>query len=157
MVEYNIEIRALHFAVLFAFRCDEISWYGSMMMTSLPDVLYEDNDIIVVSKPAGMASQPDRSLRPDMVNWLKSRECERLKAGEEERRKNGRRKASPKGIGGNGRAADYYVVHRLDLPVSGVMVYAKNSKAAASLSKQLSVRQGKGMEKEYLAVLTGIP
>ncbi|MEI3267408.1 MAG: pseudouridine synthase [Frisingicoccus sp.] len=44
------------------------------------------------------------------------------------------------------------VVHRLDRPVSGVMVYAKNQKAAAQLSRQFSSHQ---TEKYYLALLTG--
>ena len=96
------------------------------------EILYEDKDIIVVNKPAGMASQPDRSLRPDMVNWLKNSFA--------------------------GQNADIYVVHRLDLPVSGVMVYARNRKAAAALSAQVNDASGRrSMEKDYLAVLTGIP
>lgn len=97
----------------------------------LPKILYEDKDIIVVNKPAGMASQPDRSLRPDMVNWLKNHS--------------------------GGQNPDIYVVHRLDLPVSGVMVYARNRRAASALSAQVNDASGKkSMEKDYLAVLTGI-
>lgn len=47
-----------------------------------------------------------------------------------------------------------YCVHRLDKPVSGVMVYAKDGKTAAKLSELLSSRQ---VSKEYLAVVQGIP
>lgn len=95
------------------------------------EIIYEDRDIAVVVKPAGMASQPDRSLGMDAVNRLRNL-----------------------GFAGKGKAPDIMVVHRLDRPVGGVMVYAKNSRAAAALSRQ--VRSG-GMYKEYLAVLTGVP
>lgn len=94
-------------------------------------ILYEDKDIIVVVKPAGMASQEERSADMDMVSWLKNYLVREKKV----------------------QGAPYIgVVHRLDKPVGGVMVYAKNQQAAKNLSEQ--VRDGK-MTKEYLAVLTG--
>ena len=96
-------------------------------------ILYEDEQIIVIFKPAGMASQPDRSLQMDACSWLKNY----LQAG-------GKANADPY-IG---------VVHRLDRPVAGVMVYARTRGAAAELSRQ--VREGE-MDKIYLTVLTGIP
>lgn len=93
-------------------------------------ILYEDKDIIVVVKPAGMASQEERSVDVDMVSWLKTYLVRQKKV---------------KGMPYIG------VIHRLDKPVGGVMVYAKTQQAAAKLSEQ--VRNNK-MTKEYLAVLT---
>lgn len=95
-------------------------------------ILYEDEQIIVCVKPSGMPSQPERSSSMDLVSWLKNYLMmkERSRMG-----------------------APYIgVVHRLDRPVGGVMVYAKNSKAAGDLSRQFSNHQ---TEKTYLALLTG--
>ena len=94
-------------------------------------ILYEDKEIIVVMKPAGMASQEERSMDMDMVSWLTNYLVKEKKV---------------KGMPYIG------VIHRLDKPVGGVMVYAKTQQAAAKLSEQ--VRNNK-MTKEYLAVLTG--
>ena len=89
------------------------------------DILYEDKDILVVVKPAGVESQTSRRLEPDMVseikNYLhrKAQEAKKLSTG-----------LSPKA---STAPVDPYVgvIHRLDKPVRGVMVYAKNQKAAA--------------------------
>lgn len=94
-------------------------------------ILYEDKDIIVVVKPAGMASQEERSVDVDMVSWLKTYLVRQKKV---------------KGMPYIG------VIHRLDKPVGGVMVYAKTQQAAAKLSEQV---RNNMMTKEYLAVLTG--
>ena len=94
-------------------------------------ILYEDKDIIVVVKPAGMASQEERSADMDMVSWLKNYLVREKKV---------------KGMPYIG------VIHRLDKPVGGVMVYAKTQQAAGKLSEQV---RGNKMTKEYLAVLTG--
>lgn len=100
-------------------------------------ILYEDADILVVEKPAGMESQSTRKLEPDMVSeirtYLSTKSSTRLSTGGEPY------------VG---------VIHRLDKPVGGVMVYAKHQKAAASLSKQ--VQDGR-MEKTYWAVVCGKP
>ncbi len=97
------------------------------------DVLYEDQAIIVVKKPVGVESQSSRGFGADMVSEIK-RHIHNL---------------SPK-------AGEPYVgvIHRLDKPVSGVMVYAKTKSAAAALSKQ--VADGK-MKKKYFAVVCGKP
>lgn len=94
-------------------------------------ILYEDSDIIVCIKPQGMPSQSDKTRDLDMVNYLKNYLYEKEDMEEE---------------------PYIAVVHRLDRPVGGVMVFAKNQKAAASLSDQ--VQDGE-MEKDYQAVLTG--
>ena len=111
------------------------------------DVLYEDKDVLVVVKPAGIESQTSRRLEPDMVseikNYLhrKAQEAKKLSTG-----------LSPKAS----VTVEPYVgvIHRLDKPVRGVMVYAKNQKAAAHLSRQ--VQDGK-LEKIYQAVVCGKP
>ena len=96
-------------------------------------ILYEDKDIIVCVKPAGMASQPERSSSMDLVSWLKNYLSKKQ---------------------GDARCGVPYVsvVHRLDRPVGGIMVYAKTKKAAENLSRQFSEHQ---TEKRYLALLTG--
>lgn len=92
-------------------------------------VLYEDQHIIVVVKPPGMPSQGDRSSTMDMVSYLKNY-------------------LAPKG-----KEIPYIgVIHRLDRPVGGVMVYAKNQKAAADLSAQV---QKNSVGKKYKVILTG--
>ncbi|MEY8356655.1 RluA family pseudouridine synthase [Lachnospiraceae bacterium 54-53] len=97
------------------------------------NILYEDEEILVVEKPAGIESQSAKSFEPDMVSELK-KHINTL---------------SP-------RSGEPYVgvIHRLDKPVGGVMVYAKTKSAADSLSRQVS---GHLMEKVYLAVVCGKP
>ena len=75
------------------------------------NILYEDKDVIVCVKPAGMPSQAERSSSMDMVSWLKNYLSKKQ---------------------GDARCGVPYVsvVHRLDRPVGGVMVYAKTKKAA---------------------------
>ena len=111
-------------------------------------ILYEDEQIIVCVKPPGMASQPERSSVMDLASWLKNY----LAAKERSQRSDKTAKkgfATPKSRPG----APYIgVVHRLDRPVGGVMVYAKTQRAAGELSRQFSSHQ---TEKTYLALLTG--
>lgn len=95
-------------------------------------VLYEDNHLLVVEKPANVLSQADRTGDPDMLSLLK----QDLK----------RRYDKPGNV-------FLGLVHRLDRPAGGVMVFAKTSKAAARISKQIA--EG-SFEKIYLAVLQGI-
>ena len=94
------------------------------------DIIYEDNDMILVHKPAGVATQTKRLGQQDMESLLKNY---RAKKGE------------PPYIG---------VIHRLDQPVEGIMVFAKNQKAAASLSKQV---QQHVIGKYYYAVTESVP
>ena len=76
-------------------------------MTKL-DILYEDNHIIVVFKPAGILSQADKSGDVDMLTIIKSYLKEKYN-----------------------KPGNVYLglVHRLDRPVSGIMVFAKTEKA----------------------------
>lgn len=110
-------------------------------------ILYEDKDMIVCCKPAGLAVQSGRASEPDMVSELKNY----LARG-------GQRVVSVTGAGGSVRCGlppekkPVYlgVVHRLDQPVSGIVVFAKNQRAAASLSRQVADHV---MRKTYRAVV----
>lgn len=97
------------------------------------DILFEDNHIIVVNKPQGVASQPDETGDKDLYTQIKEYLVEKYN-----------------------KAGDAYlgVVHRLDRPTGGAIVYAKTSKAAGRLSEQL--RNGE-FDKTYFAVVCGIP
>ncbi len=96
-------------------------------------ILYEDNHIIVVLKPQNIPSCEDESKDKDMLTMIKEYIKEKYN-----------------------KQGNVYLglVHRLDRPTGGVMVFAKSSKAASRLSEQL--RSG-DFEKRYFAVLMGIP
>lgn len=96
-------------------------------------VLYEDNSILVVVKPQNMPSQSDASGDIDLLTLLK------------DYIKNKYNKPGNVYLG---------LVHRLDRPTGGVMVFAKNSKSADRLSAQ--IREGE-MSKLYLATVLGQP
>ncbi len=96
-------------------------------------ILYEDNHIIVVLKPQNVPTQPDSSTDTDLLSMVKAYVKEKYnKPGE----------------------AFVGLVHRLDRPTGGVMVFAKTSKAAARLSEQL--KDGV-MQKKYVTVVQGTP
>lgn len=94
-------------------------------------VLYEDNHLLVVQKPVNILSQGDDTNDKDMVNLLKNYVKEKYN------------KPGNVFIG---------LVHRLDRPVGGVMVFAKTSKAASRLSEQV---RNKSFKKTYRAVIHG--
>ena len=95
------------------------------------EILYEDNHIIVVHKPQGVPSQADSSGDKDMLTMVKEYIKEKYN-----------------------KPGNVFVglVHRLDRPTGGVMVFAKNSKSAARLADQL---QSHEMDKTYFAVVNG--
>ena len=101
-------------------------------------ILYEDKEILVAEKPAGMESQSSRRFEPDMVSEIKN--YLRLST-----------KLSTK-PSTSGKEPYVGVIHRLDKPVGGVMVYAKTQKAAAALSKQVQEHR---MRKTYQTVVCG--
>ena len=92
-------------------------------------VVYEDNHLLVVEKPVNIPTQADSSKDEDLLSELKKYLVEKYQ-----------------------KPNDAYLglVHRLDRPVGGIMVFAKTSKAAARLSKQISTHQ---MQKTYLAIV----
>lgn len=110
----------------------ERTFYGQVNMEDLI-ILHEDNHIIVVLKPQNIACCPDESGDENLLDAVKNY----LKTTYNKQ--------------GNAYAG---LVHRLDRPTGGVMVFAKTSKAAARLSEQM--RSG-GFEKRYFAVLCGKP
>ncbi len=96
-------------------------------------ILYEDNHLIVVLKPQNVPTQGDSTGDKDLLSMVKDYIKETYdKKGE----------------------AFAGLVHRLDRPTGGVMVFAKTSKAAARLSQQ--IKDG-NFEKRYLAVVVGTP
>ncbi len=94
-------------------------------------VLYEDNHVIVIEKEPNIPSQADKTEDKDMLSMVK----EYIKE-----------KYDKKG--------EVYIglVHRLDRPVGGIMVFARTSKAASRLSEQI---RNKTFKKRYLAVVDG--
>jgi 23S rRNA pseudouridine1911/1915/1917 synthase len=94
-------------------------------------VIYEDNHLLVVEKPVNILSQSDQTNDKDMVNLLKKYLKDKYN-----------------------KPGNVFVglVHRLDRPVGGVMVFAKTSKAASRLSEQV---RNKTFKKTYRAVVHG--
>ena len=94
-------------------------------------ILYEDNQIIVALKPQMLGCCPDESKDKNLFDLIK----EYIKEA-------------------YGKTGNVYLglVHRLDRPTGGIMVYAKTSKAASRLSEGLAAGD---FEKKYLAVLVG--
>lgn len=106
------------------------------------EILYEDKAIAVIYKPAGLATQTARTGEPDTVSELK----------------NHLYRANQSAVGSCGLSAPYLgVIHRLDQPVEGLLVFAKNGKAAAALSGQLQKQKEGSFSKRYYAVLCGQP
>ena len=94
-------------------------------------VIYEDNHIIVVEKPVNIPSQADKTGDMDLLTMVKQYIKEKYK-----------------------KPGNVYLglIHRLDRPVGGVIVFAKTSKAASRLSNQVREKQ---FEKNYLTIVNG--
>ena len=94
-------------------------------------VIYEDNQIIVVEKPENIPSQEDKTGDIDMLTIVKKYIKEKYN-----------------------KPGEVYLglIHRLDRPVGGVMVFARTSKAASRLSEQV---RNKTLKKTYIAVVDG--
>lgn len=92
------------------------------------DILYEDNHIIAVNKPGGLLTQGDSSGASSLLDLVKSYIKKR-----------------------DGKPGNVFLgmVHRLDRPVSGVVVFAKTSKAAGRLSEEIRNRR---MNKLYIGL-----
>ena len=88
------------------------------------NIIYSDKSIVIVEKPAGVPSQPDKTGSEDLLTALEQKF----------------------GFAG--------LVHRLDRPVGGLMVFALNKRAEAFLSKQMN---GGVFGKNYAAVCCGVP
>ena len=94
-------------------------------------VIYEDNHIIVVEKPVNIPSQGDKTGDIDMLSIIKDYLKEKYN-----------------------KPGNVYLglVHRLDRPVGGVMVFAKTSKAASRLSEEVRLKE---FQKTYLVIVNG--
>ncbi len=95
-------------------------------------IIFEDNHVLVAYKPQGILSQADSSSEPDMLTILK----DYIKVRDN--------KPGNVWLG---------LLHRLDRPVSGIMVFAKTSKCASRISEQIRQRQ---VVKRYRAVIHGV-
>jgi len=93
------------------------------------NIIFEDKDVLVCKKEAGMPVQTQKSTQQDMISLLMN--YRKMKK------------------------EDTYIglIHRLDQPVEGIMVFAKSKKATEDLSKQIREHM---MDKQYYAVLNGI-
>ncbi|MEJ8552808.1 RluA family pseudouridine synthase [Tepidibacter sp. Z1-5] len=101
------------------------------MGVKIMNILYEDNHIIVAEKEVNILSQADNTNDKDMLSMVKKYIKEK-----------------------HNKPGNVYLglVHRLDRPVGGCMVFAKTSKAASRLSEQV---RNRSFEKTYLAVIRG--
>lgn len=98
------------------------------------EIIYEDNDIIVVNKPKGMVVHPaNGNLDGTLVNAIMAI-C----------------KDSLSGIGGEIRPG---IVHRIDKDTSGILIVAKNDKAHINMSEQIKNHE---VKKTYIAMVRGI-
>ena len=101
------------------------------------EMIYEDKDLLVIRKPAGLATQSAGVGQADVVSELKNYLA---------------RTSGSKGQPYLG------IIHRLDQPVEGLLVFAKNKNAAAALTKQLGGQENSGLlNKQYYAVICGKP
>lgn len=97
------------------------------------NVLFEDNHLLVVEKPRNMPVQEDVSKDLDLLNLCKKYLIEKYnKPGD----------------------AFLGLVHRLDRPVGGVILFAKTSKAASRISNEIRLNR---LDREYYTVVRGIP
>lgn len=94
-------------------------------------ITYEDKDLLVIHKPAGLATQSANVGQADAFSELKGYLSKK-----------------------DGKGSYLGVIHRLDQPVEGLLVFAKNERTAAALSKQL---QKGALNKTYYAVTLGQP
>lgn len=97
------------------------------------EILYEDNHLIAVNKPAGILVQGDKTGEPSLMDEIKKYLKEKY------------HKPGKVFLG---------LIHRLDRPVSGIVLFAKTSKGASRLSEQFRERQ---VEKVYQALVLGRP
>lgn len=105
---------------------------GGLRGVNIP-IIYEDKDVVVVNKPAGIAAHPGIGLAPTASEWFAARYPDCRSIGDRERPG---------------------VVHRLDKDTSGVMILAKTQEAFEHLKKKFEKRK---VKKEYLALVFGVP
>lgn len=97
-----------------------------------PEILYDDNHLLVVNKPSGLVTQPTRNSKESLEEWAKAWV---------------KKKAQKSGN------VFLHAIHRLDRKASGLVVFARTSKALSRLNH--SLREGK-FQKTYIAVVEGV-
>lgn len=91
-----------------------------------PQILYQDKDVLVVTKPSGLLSNPGRA--PNLQDSVQTRLAAQF--------------------------PQLYLIHRLDMATSGLMVFARRRKAETELKQQFANRS---VDKTYLARVAGVP
>ncbi|MBD5464918.1 MAG: RluA family pseudouridine synthase [Lachnospiraceae bacterium] len=104
-----------------------------------PKIIFEDQHILVVYKPSGMAVETAKVMEMDLLSYLKKYLYEKQIS------------ESSKKKGQAGKLPYLAMVHRLDQPVEGLLVFAKTPFAAKELSRQV---QDNRMKKRYLAAVS---
>jgi len=94
------------------------------MITNIK-IIFEDKNIIIVEKPQGIPTQSDKTNDESLLQAINTKTNNKT-----------------------------FLIHRLDRPVGGIMIFAKNEKSCNFISKQI---QNKDFKKTYLAVVCGIP
>ncbi|NQV93176.1 RluA family pseudouridine synthase [Candidatus Kaiserbacteria bacterium] len=106
-------------------------------------ILYEDNDVVVINKPAGLIVHFDgRNQEPSVVDWVLEKYPEVKEVGEDG--------MSPQGV----YIPRPGIVHRLDRTTSGVMIIVKSQVAHAFIKQQFQART---LGKQYVALVYGHP
>ncbi|MHC4455875.1 MAG: RluA family pseudouridine synthase [Planctomycetota bacterium] len=98
------------------------------MLKTKIEIIYQDDDIIVINKPSGISVTADRSGEPELVDILVEQLAEQMRS-------------------------DLRLVHRLDKDTSGVMILAKNTESQSKLSSYFSKKL---VKKTYLALVSGV-
>ena len=130
---------------------------GNTKPCGLSRIIYEDDQVLVYHKAAGLATQSAKIGQPDVVSELK-----KYLAGQGAGAGTDSNGAGAKGVQGRGTTngnktvTEPYlgIVHRLDQPVEGLLVFAKTKAAAANLTKQL---EAGSLNKQYYATVCGKP
>lgn len=105
------------------------------------NILYEDDQIIVCVKPHGIATQSRSVAVPDMERLIKNHLC----------------RSAPGNAASAGKEPYLAVIHRLDQPVAGILVFAKTKSAARELSRQLTDPKKAAFGKYYRALVEKRP
>ena len=101
---------------------------------------YEDKDIIVVYKEAGLPVQSGRTSASDLVSMLKNHLAQEEQMSRKDSGIRDRDRSSDRQPAGKHAEPYLGIVHRLDQPVEGLLVFAKTPKAAADLSRQAAAK-----------------
>ncbi len=135
---------------------EEINFHSSygrdgLPENSAPEILYEDEYILAVNKPAGILSQPGKDPKEENLLQLLRDSSYTSAVGKQINACGGT--DSPICRGDEGQCSpEFYLVHRLDMHTSGVLLLAKNEEVYKKLQRQF---EGREVEKCYYAVLDG--